>query len=449
MAALKKSSKRSRLTDLARSAKFVLKDKEKLKKLTQKLCYWNDSLNKMTSHLDQESYRRRLRAHLSTCSAGHFKQLELAAALLQHHDIESMAYAQDLVDQIHRSEKIGQDIQSTETGQAETHFKLDDFNWPEPPLRAGKSRTTAIYQNETVFIDWRICRDDAWRKGNLAEFKRRTVNLAKLLNCDLRPLNLSVLHCLGYLNPNANESGYAFRPPSEAQPGQKPMSLYDIMDAGKGRGDIPDLGERFMLAKALVTTIFEIHNFGWMHKNIQSKNVLFWPKLDVSAEPNLSKPYIVGFDISRLNQPGEMSEKPVLGTEDDLYRHPEYQGDNPKPFLPSYDMYSIGVMLFEIGMWRPVDWEYRDRKSQSSSTRAAPALDIPYDRFVDEVLMNKRVTKLKCFTGTRYLEAVKKCLNKDLDAIWKDGDVDSQQRKGEYLEAVQSEVVERISMCRA
>lgn len=97
----------------------------------------------------------------------------------------------------------------------------------------------------------------------------------------------------------------------------KYSNLYQHGNADSGL--VPDLGERFDLAKALVTTVFNIHNIGWVHKNIQSKNILFWPKADSSNEPDLSKPYLMGFDISRPNQPGEVSEKPLSHFEDGTY----------------------------------------------------------------------------------------------------------------------------------
>ena len=114
-----------------------------------------------------------------------------------------------------------------------------------------------------------------------------------------------------------------------------------------------DLGERFELVKTLVTTVFNIHNIGWVHKNIQSKNILFWPKQG-RDELDLSRPYLMGFDISRPNQPGEVSEKPMSYFEDDLYRHPQYKGMFARSFQPSFDLYSLGIILYEVGMWRNI-----------------------------------------------------------------------------------------------
>jgi len=178
--------------------------------------------------------------------------------------------------------------------------------------------------------------------------------LTKILNTDPRPLGISILHCVGYLDRNINVTGYAFRLPRDAEPGKTPVTLHQVLTRSKSAKDIPDLGECFDLAKALVSTLFEIHNIGWMHKNIQPKNVIFWPKPNTRDEPDLRKPYLMGFDISRPYQPGEVSEKPLSRPEDDVYRHPKYKGSHSRSFRPSFDMYSLGVILYEIGLWRNV-----------------------------------------------------------------------------------------------
>ena len=125
------------------------------------------------------------------------------------------------------------------------------------------------------------------------------------------------------------------------------MTLYKILENASG-ADIPALGERFDIAKAITKTVFEIHNMGWLHKNVSSRNILFWPQRS-RANPDefiLGKPYLVGFDISRPNFPGEMTEKPVADRIDDVYRHPRYKGSSPESFIPAFDIFSLGVVLF-------------------------------------------------------------------------------------------------------
>ena len=53
------------------------------------------------------------------------------------------------------------------------------------------------------------------------------------------------------------------------------MTMHEILMRGLTSIDILDLGERFELAKALVSTVFEIHTMGWVHKNIHLRTFCF------------------------------------------------------------------------------------------------------------------------------------------------------------------------------
>ncbi|KAM0798968.1 prion-inhibition and propagation-domain-containing protein [Usnea florida] len=477
--AVKSSTKSTKgiVTSISRTVKFVLRDKKKLEQLIKKLNYWNDSLDKMTSRPDQESSRRRLRTHLSTGDTTQLQCLEAAAALFQHKDLQRMASARNLIEQDYYSEPLHQpDIKTpkltSETpcerttsarnaieldGPTEYHphtgtpsfspiFRLEmgQLQFQGIPYQTDQVRAVAKLGQEDIIVDWRGCQDDTWRRENPAAFRRRTEHLTKILNTDLRPLGISVLHCIGYLDQNINVTGYVFRIPQDAQPGQTPVTLHQVLTRTTKPNDIPDLGERFDLAKALISTVFEIHNIGWMHKNINSKNVLFWPKLNTKDEPNLRRPYLIGFDISRPNQPGEVSEKPLSRPEDDLYRHPDYKGPQARSFQPSFDMYSLGVMLYEIGLWRNVA-----QQRQSSGSRPSLQTHRLDPDFIEKMVMSGPIGDLKRYMGIRYGDAVKACLSRDFDALGEKQEGDKQAQLRIYLDEVQTKVVDAIALCSA
>ena len=452
LSTLEVSKPKFNILSLARTAKFVLRDKDKLDRLLKKLCHWNDSLDKLTSRVDQESFRRRLRTRFSTSDPGQLWQLELAAAFLDHPDLQSMANARRLVEQGYQTERSWESVPPKLDPPSDFLLEYTDFAWHGIPYRTEHNRATAIYRGEPVIVDWRCCRDDAWRKEHPAAFRLRTESLAKILNSDLRSLELSVLHCVGYLDQSSNVTGYAFRPPPKTLAGQKPTTLHEILGRAKRPQDIPDLGERFKLARALVSTVFEIHNLGWMHKNMNPKNILFWPKIEVETEFDLSKPYLVGFDIARLYGPGEMSEKPVSGTGEELYRHPEYKGNDPRGFVPSFDMYSLGIILFEIGMWRTVDSQGRHQAKRPGASRpllTTHASDPSDPRFIETVIMGSSVMDLTRFMGIRYRDAVKACLSRRLDSLWESTETNVEAQLPVYLDAVQNQIVDPLATCNA
>ncbi|KAL9102018.1 MAG: hypothetical protein Q9163_002794 [Psora crenata] len=442
-----------------RKINFILRRKEKMEQLIRQLCYLNDSLEKMRSQLEQESLRRQLRTQISTMETTELPQIVAAAALLDHKDIQKMASAKLIIEQgLCLEERVATQsaaklansmpaaLELPETLDS-PNFQLDmhHLEWKHNPFATEQVRATAVYKGEDVIIDWRSCQDDTWRKSNPAAFKQRTQNLTRILNSDLRPLNLSILHCVGYLDQSKNYTGYAFRVPDHAQPDQKHVTLHDLLSRVRDSRDMPDLGDRFELAKALVSTIFEIHHIGWMHKNIQPRNILFWPKPNDKDEPDITKPYLMGFDVSRPNQPNEFSEKPQSRPDDDHYRHPLYKGPERHSFQPSFDIYSLGVILFEIGIWRNL---------AASTQRHGSRPTLPSYR-TDPHLMEKMLEKvpqleLRRYTGGRYRDAVTACLNKDFDFFWEDPPpYDRQTQHQRYLRQFQNKVVDRIAVCKA
>ena len=446
-----KSPPKYTLMELPKTLKFVLREKKRMQQLIQQLSYWNDSLDKMTSRLDQESARRRLRAHFSTGDTSELRDLEAAAAFLKHQDIQRMARARTIIEQGDVSEPLNR-LQSRSpetlppTPPPEYRLEMNDLKWRDIPYKTDQPRAMATLKGEPVIVDWRSCHDDSWRREHPAAFRQRTENLTKILNTDLRPLDLSILHCVGYLDKNSNVTGYAFRLPPGADTGQTPRTLHQILSNVRKADDIPDLGERFELAKALVSTLFEIHNIGWLHKNVQPKNILFWPRKGTNDEFDISKPYLMGFDIARPNLPGEFSERPPGRPEDDLYRHPNYKGPQPLSFQPSFDMYSLGVVLYEIGVWRRVT--VAPQTARDSGRPPIPTYNSD-PQYVETLVRNGSVSEIKRFTGARYRDAVMACLRRDFDVVWEEQAGDREKQLQTYLDQVQMRIVDTIAHCSA
>ena len=452
--------------------------KKHIERILQTLCYWNDSLDGLTPLLERESSRRRLRAHLSTSNIAELKNLEAAAAFLKHQDIERMAHARSVVEQEEYVGLLGlSQLQASENLSSppppEYRLKADnlpsspppeyrlnpnELEWQESPYstdridRANRTRAMATLRGESVIVDWQYCEDDSWRRAHRAAFRRRTENLTTILNTGLRPLNLSVLHCVGYLERGSNTTGYAFRLPPGVEPGQRPVTLHHLLDNVRKGDDVPDLGERFQLAKALVSTVFEIHNLGWLHKNIQPKNILFWPKPNSTATFDISKPYLMGFDISRPNQPGELTEMPLACPGDDLYRHPLYRSTERHSFQPSFDIYSLGIVLYEIGFWRSIAVSSHAATGKSRLPLTPPnsnSQGINDLKYIDALVKDGSVGGLKRFMGRKYRDVVLACLQRTFDEVWEKQEGDRENRLHAYLDLVQSKIVDAINICSA
>ena len=222
---------------LAKTFKFVVRDKKKMQQLVKDLCNWNDSLNHLISGLEQASARRRLRVQFSTGNVDQLQQLQAAAALLQHRDLEEMASARTVIEKGYWKEEPlisqsrGAPAQSNATITA-TDFRLEmnQLDWQGLPFMTDQTRALATYKGESIIVDWRLCRDDTWRRENPKAFRQRTENLTQVLNSDLKALNVGVLHCVGYLDQSSTVTGYAFRAPADTSPGQKPTNLHQNAD---------------------------------------------------------------------------------------------------------------------------------------------------------------------------------------------------------------------------
>ncbi|KAI5841303.1 hypothetical protein BZA05DRAFT_385302 [Tricharina praecox] len=183
----------------------------------------------------------------------------------------------------------------------------------------------------------------------------------------------------------------------------------------------PTLGQRFQIAKTLATTVFQLHSVGWLHKSIRSENILFFG----APGQMYSQQYLVGFEFSRdENDTSTMEQDDAL--ERNIYRHPDRQGPPDTRFSVLHDIYSLGVILLEIGLWRPV---------------------IGFEAFADmdpdtvkERLREHANARLPHYMGRKYTRAVLECLDQTLV----DGDVVALGGLERFRESVQIAFCEKV-----
>ncbi|KAK3646864.1 hypothetical protein LTR56_008352 [Elasticomyces elasticus] len=194
---------------------------------------------------------------------------------------------------------------------------------------------------------------------------RRVASLANLLALpNACEAGFRTLTCLAVVRQQTSPPRfvYAFRLPQTTAPGFPPRSLLDLIGAkGLDIGHRPSLEERFAVARCLTTAVFQMHSVDWLHKSIRSENVLFGHENlsedPAGRRPSYTSPYLVGFEFSREQSDITSNEQDGMLIRN-LYRHPDRQGapEDGGPeirFGPLHDLYAIGVVMLEIGLWRP------------------------------------------------------------------------------------------------
>ena len=205
------------------------------------------------------------------------------------------------------------------------------------PIKSNSDMGIATYQEKSVFIEWKIL-----PRQFQSKIIERTKDLASVLSTPKQP-DFCSLQCTGLARDNeGGKIALIFDVPSLATT-QVPRSLRNLF------GLSPSVTERVQLALQITQSVKYFHTAGWLHKNLRSENILFWP-VDGSIPP-LSRPVLVGFAFSRQDSPSQISEQPSSDPHRDIYRHPEAMGEPSVSFSAAKDIYALGTILLEIGEW--------------------------------------------------------------------------------------------------
>ncbi|KAI4184119.1 MAG: hypothetical protein L6R41_004973 [Letrouitia leprolyta] len=214
-------------------------------------------------------------------------------------------------------------------------------------------RELALYKSKRVIVEWKVI-----DREHEKELKTRIDQIAILL-AHTYDESFHSLHCIGFLpkdasyQPDDGDSicyGLVFELlispsfPLSTSPVIRPLSTLFI-DSRK-----PSLNERHEIALALAETILQLHTSGWLHKGIRSDNVLFIDAGDNKWEyGSASGPFLAGYEYARPTT--AHTEAVPTNLEQEMYRHPRGQGLTRAIFRRSFDLFAMGCVLLEIGLW--------------------------------------------------------------------------------------------------
>lgn len=339
-------------------------------------------------------------------------------------------------------------------------------------LKSSGPRALAMSRQDqqVVFVEWQSYIGSAGRSNKLAE--EQIHRLGDFLSVPDRPHDFRILDCIGLFKDEANTRyGVVYRLPSymrdlarRTRPENlghvcRPCSLTHLLD---NVDTVLDLGIRFGLAKKLTYSIVVLHTCGWLHKNIRSSNIFFFPARPAdkasfeNRRKDVGRPYIMGYGLSRPDdipnpiqknwEPGQAySREPQIvqqysrsKEEDDnddddreaksrtnIYQHPDKVANPARRFRHSYDIYSMGLVLLEIGLWQNLQTFDEGQWADAYAFR----------KFV----LNKLVPDLWGQCGSIYGGVVRDCLKMSSDV----GLEDEEGRRLAWS------IAERLNMCNA
>jgi len=290
------------------------------------------------------------------------------------------------------------------------------------------SRRVGTYLGRTVVVEFKhfIPRSQDYheqtspRPSDVA--MRRINQLAILLN-KANQNSSRLLRCAGfYRSPGSLSYGFILEFPTDRT--RDPKTLLDVISEDWKRSKLKiestvPLETRLNMALNLAVSVFQLHARNWVHKSLRSENILFFPATeDDGLCESLNEPWVSGFEYAR--EEADQSETPPEYTVDparDIYKHPARWGVPTIKFDKRHDIYSLGVVLLEIGLWQPI------AALEASGFRNLE----PEDRIqIQTFLLKKAAQKLPFRVGTAYATVVKMCLTGIFEVEMVDGGIEEE-----------------------
>ena len=295
---------------------------------------------------------------------------------------------------------------------------------PLPPsyetvATSSDDRICAIYQYQSseipVVLEYTPLLDSSNNSNCVA---RRFQELAADLRAAPRNANAYVgaMELLGWFeDPKQSRYGLVYKAPdislhdtslhqvrSSITYGRQSENLLSFLQHGASSDtlNVPNLEDRFRLAHNLASSLFHFHARGTTHRNINSNNIMFFfNKTPASVQKDsqpwkegvIRKPFLASFDQSDIDAYYAQQE-PFISS---IYRHPHTARGQRSAYKSAYDLYSLGVVLLEIGLWMPISRFWKSR----------------YTRADFKVrLQSVYIKKLSGKCGSIYTRVVERCL---------------------------------------
>ena len=301
---------------------------------------------------------------------------------------------------------------------------------PISQLTAFKGLPSEVF----VLVDYGYESDSDVAQGKLPSLKRFESLVLALQTVNADPDSSNYTGCLRILGWFADRRrcrfGFVYEvPPPKISPPlstgltRRPQTLMSYLQHGgdTDSANMPCLEDRFRLGFNLASNLLHTHAKGVVHRNINSNNIVFLEDGPRSAENKpwkegvIRKPFLVSWD---QNSDDVFVSQPEMLVSS-IYRHPKVERGRRSAFRPAYDIYSLGLVLLEIGIWMPI---HKFWKSKYTLVDFQKRLQTIY------------ASKLAAKCGNNYMRAAHYCLTiadqiSNNGSLMRHPSVDGQQAK--------------------
>ena len=228
----------------------------------------------------------------------------------------------------------------------------DEFDLMSSPIPFSSVNMSLADEKEMVLVDTMRTHPAAHVNRTIKDVR----NLARLL-AEVEPAIFGLLRCRGVIKLPRQlifDFKFIFEVPRNLS---NPQSLRAVLLAG----DTYPLDERLELAKRLTSSVLFVHTVQFVHKNIRPETIIIFENED----SKIGAQFLAGFEQFRIGdgvsyRSGDEKWEHNLCTYifvllnplTRLDRHPHRQGLHPEmDYEMQHDIYSLGVVLLEIGLW--------------------------------------------------------------------------------------------------
>jgi hypothetical protein len=407
------------MTSISSRIQWVVNDRDKLRVLISDLKDHNDGLDRLRPRKESPSLSSREAA--VTCEV--VVSADNLALTLPDEAYEQFPQLREIM--AGRRRQIQTEADTPNWAQF-TNLKIAQWEYrvafadqaPIGPRPLAHFRREKGQTEFKVMVEWKqyVSNDSQSKALALSRVER----VSQLLRAGSKSPRLCVLDCIGYFeNPQKSRCGILFELPfgfwtNAPNKGELPQVV--TLSEAISSNARPTLADRFHLAKTLATSMLEFHLRNWLHKDFNAHNVIFFlPRDSAVKNVDIRSPYVGSFGLARpdhlfIESELVSSSRNIL---DFAYHHPEYRyptatqsGDNL--VVPRYhrifDVYSLGCVLLEIGLWMPLtSLEWRDRYQRDLAS---------WRRKLQECARKN----LSYYAGPIYTEVVLRCLESEIDS---------------------------------